>query len=287
MTRANCVHIDLDGAWANDAAHSAASIPYVDCRSWGPGLRYSSPVRGIEEFSRFVEDKLAPFTLFGSGDFHHLTALWLRRIQEPFVLVSFDNHPDWDIRPPKWCCGTWINRALELPMLRQAVIWGCGNFELNFPGYLFVNGKALREKRLEVWPWKERLKRSGLKRWHGITRETWKDSFTSFARQIAGQKVYVTVDLDCLTSEESTTNWENGLFASDDIVWALGELRRQSEIIGGDLCGAWSKPAYARWRQRIEAELDHPKAAVAHDAASSARNQRSCEVIWTEMTKAT
>ena len=158
MTRPNSVHIDLDGAWAVDAAESAGAIPYVDCRSWGPVLRYSSPARAIEEFYRFVEDHLAPFTLFGSGDFHHLTALWLRRILEPFVLISFDNHPDWDIRPPKWCCGTWMNRALELPILRQASIWGCGNFELNFPGYLFVSGKALREKRLEVWPWKERLK---------------------------------------------------------------------------------------------------------------------------------
>ena len=181
-TRAHCVHIDLDGAWANGEGHPAASIPYVDCRSWGPPLRYSSPVRDIEKFYRKIEDSLAPFTLFGSGDFHHLSALWLRRIQEPFVLVSFDNHPDWDIRPPKWCCGTWINRALELPFLRKAAIWGCGNFELNFPGYLFVNGKALKEKRLEVWPWKERLKRSGLKRWHAITRETWKDSFTDFRR---------------------------------------------------------------------------------------------------------
>ena len=153
----------------------------VDFRAWGPLLRYCAPERLIDQF--YIENwqLFAPFKLYGSGDFHHLSALWLRRLNEPFVLISFDNHPDWDVRPPHWCCGTWINRALELPMLQRAAIWGCGNFELNWPGYLFINGKALREQRIEVWPWTERLKPSGRKRWTGITRESWKESFAAFA----------------------------------------------------------------------------------------------------------
>jgi hypothetical protein len=284
MACADCLHVDLDGAWPREAPQSASSLSYLDCRSWGPGLRYSAPSRGIDAFYRFIEDKLAKFTLFGSGDYHHLTALWLRRIREPFVLLSFDNHPDWDTRPPRWGCGTWMNRALELPMLSRAAIWGCGNFELNWPGYLFVSGKALQEQRIEVWPWNERLKPSGRKRWPGMTRETWKQSFAEFAHRIAGQKVYVTVDLDCLTAEESSTNWENGLFVAEEIAWALGQIRRQSEIIGGDLCGAYSPQRYARWRQRLEARIDHPRLPPAHGRDGAARNERAFRVIWKHMT---
>ena len=69
------------------------------------------------------------FLAYGSGDFHHLSALLVRRIPTPLTLVSFDNHPDWDIRPPRWCCGSWINRALDWCAREEAAVWGCGNFE--------------------------------------------------------------------------------------------------------------------------------------------------------------
>src|SRR5689334_21837628 len=109
------LHLDLDGAWPGDVL----GLAVVGAREWGPRLRFSAPSRLIEEFYSSYRESVGRFTLFGSGDFHHLSALWLRRIEEPFVLVSFDNHPDWDIRPPRWCCGNWLNRALELPHLRK------------------------------------------------------------------------------------------------------------------------------------------------------------------------
>ena len=36
----------------------------------------------MEKFYRQVEQQLAPFVLYGSGDFHHLSALWLRRLSK-------------------------------------------------------------------------------------------------------------------------------------------------------------------------------------------------------------
>jgi hypothetical protein len=273
------VHIDFDGAWSKDSTET-----YVDCRAWGGRLRYSATAAGISQFYEFIKGKMAPFTLFGSGDYHHLTALWLRQLEEPVTLVSFDNHPDWDIRPPRWCCGTWINRALELPNVRKAVIWGCGNFELNWPGNLFVSRKALRTQRLEVWPWTERLKASGRKRWPGMTRENWREKFSAFVRRMAGEKAYVTIDLDCLDREASATNWENGLFTVEDIRWALDELRSQTRIVAGDLCGAYSPPRFERWKQRIESILDHPRLEAVSEADASSRNNHALQVIWSALT---
>ena len=237
-----------------------------------------------DQFYDFIRAKTAKFTLFGSGDYHHLTALWLRKLEEPVTLISFDNHPDWDIRPPRWCCGTWINRALELPTVRKAVIWGCGNFELNWPGNLFVSRKALRARRLQVWPWTERLKDSGRKCWPGITRENWRENFSAFARGLAEDRVYVTIDLDCLDRTEATTNWEHGLFKVEDIRWALDEIRSQTSIVGGDLCGAYSKPHYERWKQRIEGILDHPRLEPVSEAAGAAQNARALQIIWRALT---
>ena len=277
----HCVHFDLDGAWPEDATPPGTQ---VDCRAWGPRLRYSTSAREIEAFYENVRAQTAAFTLFGSGDFHHLSALWLRRIAVPFTLVSFDNHPDWDIRPPRWCCGTWINRALELPTLQHAAIWGCGNFELNWPGYLYVNRRALREKRLAVLPWTERLKASGQRRWAGITREDWRGKFSAFADSLAGQNIYVTVDLDCLREGEAVTNWEQGLFTAADICRAIGELSRHATIIGGDVCGAYSEQRYARWMQRISAKVDHPRKSVI-TAEAAERNANAFRTIWDALTQ--
>jgi arginase family enzyme len=238
----------------------------------------------VDEFYEFVQHKSAKFTLFGSGDFHYVTALWLRRITRPFTLISFDNHPDWDIRPPRWCCGTWMNRALELPTLAKAVIWGCGNFELNWPNSLFVSRKALRSGRLQAWAWSERLKASRFQRWPEISRGNWRERFSEFVRGITGEKIYVTIDLDCLNKNEATTNWENGLFEADDIVWALTQLRSETEIVGGDVCGAYSKPKYERLKQRIEASLDHPDDPVTSEAEAAIRNERAFRLLWHALT---
>jgi hypothetical protein len=238
----------------------------------------------VEEFYESIRDQTAPFTLFGSGDFHHLSALWLRRVNESFTLLSFDNHPDWDIRPPRWCCGTWINRALELPALRRAAIWGCGNFELNWPGYLFVSRRALRAERLNVWPWTERLQPSGRRRWPGITPKDWRSRFSDFARGLAGENVYITVDLDCLDQREATTNWEQGLFTAADVAWAIGEIRTHARIVGGDLCGAFSEPRYARRLQKFLATRDHPKQTAVSVATAQESNTRAFRAIWPALT---
>jgi hypothetical protein len=71
--------------------------------------------------------------------------------------------------------------------------------------------------------------------------------------------VYVTIDLDCLRPEEAVTNWESGRFAIVDLEWALTKLHESLRIVGGDICGAYSSPHYARFKQRFAAEFDHPK----------------------------
>jgi arginase family enzyme len=275
------VHVDLDGAWSSDSLPSGA---YFDCRDWGAHLRFCATSRGMEAFFLHAQERPAKFTLLGSGDFHHLSALWLRRIQSPFTLISFDNHPDWDMRPPLWCCGSWINRALQLPTVRRAVVWGCGNFELNWPNRLFANHEALRTGRLEVWPWRERLSASAQKRWPGMELATWREKFSAFARGLAGEDVYVTVDLDCLREQEATSNWEHGLFSASDVAWALEQIAGCANVVGGDVCGAYSQPRYARLPQRIAGRFDHPHLAAVGASEAAERNQASLTIIWKALT---
>jgi hypothetical protein len=277
MANTNNRIIDLDAAWSINAISSAA---YHNCLAWGPRLRYCAPAASIESFFGEIKGYPADFTLVGSGDFHHLSALWQRSISGSYVLVSFDNHPDWDIRPPFWCCGAWISRVLETAALKRACVWGCGNFELNSPHRWFANHRALRGNRLKVWPWNERVSASARKRWPGINTENWRDQFREFAKTLSEDRIYVTVDLDCLDEASAVTDWEQGLFRPDDVAWAIGEIRRHAEIIGGDLCGAHSSARYVRWSQRTNARLDHPKKEAVDQIKAHRLNQAALDIIW-------
>jgi len=234
-------------------------LAVLDARDWGARLRFSAPPSLVEEFYREFAPQVTPFTLYGSGDFHYLSALWLRRQSEPVVLVSFDNHPDWDVRPPKWGCGGWINRALELAHVQHIAIWGCGNFECWWPHNIFANRIGERQGRLEVHPWADDRSIRDRQRRGVILQENWRDHFEMFVADLHERNVYVTIDLDCLWADDAVTNWENGRFTVADLEWALAKLREQSRIIAGDICGAFSLPKYARWKQRFASEWDHPK----------------------------
>jgi hypothetical protein len=234
-------------------------LPTLDAREWGPPLRFCAPARTVEQFYREFEPRLAPFTLYGSGDFHYLSGLWVRQFAEPFVLVSFDNHPDWAITPPRWACGGWINRALELRAVQRVEIWGCGNFECWWPHNIFANRKDQRRGRLRVRPWADDRPMEDRQRPGAILRENWREQFETFAAALGNKNVYVTIDLDCLREEDAATNWENGRFTADDLEWALGKLHERARIVGGDICGAYSEPKYARWKQEFASNWDHPK----------------------------
>src|SRR5277367_5650351 len=150
----DCVWFRTDDAWDFLPGDRKPDLPVIDVREEAKGLRFITSASRIDAFAAKHAADFRPFTLFGSGDFHHLSAVWMRQFQEPFTLLSFDNHPDWDIRPPRWSCGAWINRALENPRIADIGIWGCGNFECNFPWRLLGNRRAAQTARLLVYPWK-------------------------------------------------------------------------------------------------------------------------------------
>jgi hypothetical protein len=274
------LHLNLDDAWVEEPL----GLPRLDALESGRRLRFSAPPRVVEKFYQQYETRLAPFVLYGSGDFHYLTTLWLRRVSNPVVVVSFDNHPDWDIRPPKWACGGWVNRALELPQVERVSVWGCGNFECWWPHNIFGNRRAERANKLEVHPWADDRPSKDRQRRGAILRENWRELFENFASDLRGRNVYVTIDLDCLRAEEAVTNWESGRFTIVDLIWALRKLRESVQIIGGDICGAYSPPRYARWKQRFASEWDHPKLTLPSAEEARRVNCAALEKLWPALT---
>ena len=258
------VHLDLDGAWPSEAL----PMPTLNLREWGPRLRYCTTAGRIDAFSRQIRMELPSFLLYGSGDFHHLSALWLRSVQEPFTLLSFDNHPDWDRRPPLWQCGAWINRALELPNLVRAQIWTPTSPDVAGFGRLMANRRALRSGRLQVFPYES----------------NWLKTFTEEVMRLRGESIYVTVDMDCLSSENAVTNWDQGKVSAQEIAEALALLHAETKVIGGDLCGAWSEPIFERPLQRVASAIDHDRLVLPPPETIRKTNMEAFQIIWPALT---
>ena len=113
-----------------------------------------------------------------------------------------------------------------------------------------------------------------------ILRNNWREHFEQFSKKLDGENVYVTIDLDCLVADQAVTNWESGRFTIADLQWALGKLREFSRIIGGDICGAYSPPKYARRKQRFAADFDHPKIQLPPPDQIRAINFAALEKLW-------
>ena len=123
-------------------------------------------------------------------------------------------------------------------------------------------------------PLKDRQRRGA------ILRDDWQEKFQMFVNDLRDKDVYVTIDLDCLRAEEAVTNWESGRFTIVDLAWALTKLRESCRIIAGDICGAYSTPHYARWKQRFAAEWDHPKLQLPAPDQIRRINSNAIEKLW-------
>jgi arginase family enzyme len=273
------VWLAFDEAWSFENSSSIKVPARVDALAAGPSLRFITTKRTVESFYAEFGERFRPFILSGSGDFHHLTAVFTRQIKEPFAILSFDNHPDWDVRPPHWSCGAWVNRALENSLVHQVAVWGCGSFECGFPWRLLGNRSACRAGRLRVAPWRSEGK--GYPSWlYPISPADWRLSFTQYVESILAQAIYVTVDLDCLGESDAITNWENGRFALCDLVWAIGLLRQKTRIVGADLCGAFSPMRYGSRFQSLAGRFDHPRQRAVTETERRLVNRRALETIW-------
>jgi arginase family enzyme len=273
------VWLRFDDAWDFRFSPSFDAPVCIDASSVGPSLRFITKRSVIEAFFTAFGERFRPFILSGSGDFHHLTAVFIRQIKEPFAILSFDNHPDWDIRPPYWSCGAWVNRSFENPLVEKVAVWGCGSFECTFPWRLLGNRAACRSGRLWIAP-RQRKGRDYPPWLHPVESVNWRANFTNFVESIQQLPLYITVDLDCLGENESVTNWENGRFTVSDIVWAIALLRQKVRIVGGDLCGAFSKSRYGSVFQALAGRFDHPRQRSVGEEARRSINRRALEAVW-------
>src|SRR2546423_736575 len=94
--------LDLDGSITDQERLVRKFHPEVfDARRWGASLRLACRWKRFHRFERWLDRELRyaddhepSITFLGSGDYHHLTLAFLRRLQHPVNLLVLDKHPD-------------------------------------------------------------------------------------------------------------------------------------------------------------------------------------------------
>ncbi|MFA5286994.1 MAG: hypothetical protein WC394_01825 [Candidatus Omnitrophota bacterium] len=227
---------------------------------------------------RIQNSSLNRVTFFGSGDFHHLSALLIDQVKEPISLIVFDFHPDWDILPPRLGCGSWVTQALRNRYIQKCLLIGASSNDLSWPGIQSANLNSLRGDRLEIYPYSHnpttvflrpvpenrslRLRESLLSTkifWSEFKDSNLEDFFLSKILRLPTKKVYVSIDKDCLKSDFALTNWEEGKLSLGQLLIMLKIIKEKLDIVGLDITGDYSKPSISGIIKGLISRLDHPK----------------------------
>lgn len=302
--------IDLDGSLPRQAPLRArlddGRAVMVDASDLAASLRLVAPRPAMRSFVRRIAEsggrggKGPEITFYGSGDFHHLTAGLVGRIEEPLTIVHFDNHPDWCRFPKTFNCGAWVNRALELEQVCKIVTIGPCSDDLVRPEWQGANLRAIIEGRLELYPWRHvpsrvwgrygdgpnLRQRDGHIHWRNLADEDWSDFLAELVVSLPTRAVWLTIDKDVLRGAEAYTNWDQGEMSLDRIEAAVRILAQHCEIVGIDVCGDYSPPRFGDLFRRTLAYFDHPsgldpdEADLAVNARTNAVLLRLFEEIW-------
>ena len=261
--------------------------------------------------ARSLKSKLDPalksaITFLGSGDFHHISSLLLEQFEEPISLIVFDHHPDWDIMPPKYGCGSWVTRALRMPNLKKAVLLGISSQDISTFAIQTGNLSALKNDRVEIYPYQHAPTRVALKKiadnrsiavkrgffvseinWLELKDQDLAGFMSLLIGRIPTKRIYISIDKDCLSSEFALTNWEEGRFKLDELLFLLKCLKDNFSLAGVDITGEYSPARKIQgWIKAKFSALDHPKDYTARnrpqaeiDGINECTNIRILEVL--------
>ena len=262
--------LDLDGS-LEPQSELFPDLELIPARDWGPRIRLACGFKTFDRFQRWLDDHTTEtgpkVTLYGSGDFHHVTLALLRQISQPFNLLVLDKHPDWMSGIPFMHCGTWLRHALRLPALRRVFLCG-GETDFDNTYRWLAPWNALFSGQVTVFPANRRFIRGKWKRVEtrpllagGNTPATILcNALEPYREELARVPLYISIDKDVLTAQDAAVNWDSGLLRLSDAIATLQVFLTAAEgrIVGTDLLGDWSPIRLGHTLNRFCDRLDHP-----------------------------
>jgi arginase family enzyme len=270
----------------------------VDLKSVGPLARHWMSKRIGEEIKgRLHAQSANSVTFLGSGDFHHISSILINQFSEPLSVIVFDLHPDWDTLPPRRGCGSWVTQTLKNKNIEKLILIGVSSEDISSGRLQSANLASLKDNRVEIYPYAHRPSRVFLRRvpenisfrvekhllssriyWDELKGKSLKEFFMSILKRIPTKKVYISIDKDCLKSEDALTNWEEGCMLLDDLLLVLKLIKENLDIAGVDIAGDYSRVSIKNKIKSLASYFDHPRDIIPDrmsEPATTAVNERT------------
>ena len=241
--------------------HPPYSAKIVNLLSCGPAARAwigkSNASKLAESLDPADKNKI---TLYGSGDFHHISALLIDQFKEDFCVVVFDFHPDLDATFPKFSCGSWVNIITRKIEVKKIVVLGPSSEDLDFPHNLTFNFSHLKDARVKIYPFyhKPSITAFGRIVWENLRDKDINRFMKELAENLPSKNVYLSIDKDCLMPDYAVTNWEPGVLGLDWLLDALEVLKSEANIVGMDITGDYSPIVADSVIKKLCTKIDHP-----------------------------
>lgn len=130
------------------------SLIEIDLRGYR-GTCFMSSVESL----RFIEKRIPKIhsliSFIGKGDYHYISYIFLKRINEPFTLFVVDNHLDMKYSDKNFIrCDSWLYNAGLLKNLKQIFYVNSSNIDrtckVKLPIYLSIDKDIIDEKYLKT-----------------------------------------------------------------------------------------------------------------------------------------
>jgi arginase family enzyme len=257
----------------------------INLRDLGPKARLWLDKRTKEDVARRIHgSRRESLTFLGSGDFHHLTNILISEFEDDISVIVFDAHPDWETLPPQLGCGSWVSQTLKNRNILKLILIGISSSDISTMHLESANFTSLADDRLEIYPYQHEPSWVFLKRippntsvkfknylfahkifWDEMKNKNLSEFILSVIKRLPSNKVYLSIDKDCLRSDYALTNWEEGMLSLDELLLMLKVIKENAQIIGADIVGDYSPVIMQGKIKNLCSWLDHPKIIKAHN----------------------
>ena len=152
---------------------------------------------------------LSSIHLLDSGNYHHLSRVYLDLIKEPYNLVVYDNHTDMQFSAfgNILSCGSWIADAYEtLHNLNKIIVVGANSS--------YIEECAFNKDKRVIFT----------------------DSISDVYLENL-LPIYISIDKDVLSSNEFISDWDQGSMSLAALKKEMELLIDRFRVIGADICG--------------------------------------------------
>lgn len=234
----------------------------IPLQTWQEKIRFGCSHKQFAELGQHLNQALPAqygCVLMGSGDYHHITQLLLKRLptDEPIQLIVCDNHPDNMRYPLGIHCGSWVYWASRLPQVKSIDVLGICSQDISVKHCWENHLTPLRSGKLTYWNigvnthW---LKWVGAKN-SAPTFSNVDQLMESFLAQMdPSLPIYLSIDKDVLSDTVVNTNWDQGQFLQSHLEQLIAACH--GRLVGADINGEVSEYTYQSRVKRFLSACD-------------------------------